>query len=263
MSTNLLGTEVSVRSMPIPPAYLEPEEDQPVPANEQYLPFTVRQASNTDDLRKVVEVRQRAYARHLPLVAETLKTPEQDDTEDGVVLLIAESKVDGSALGTVRIQTNRVNPLNLEQFVALPDGLRNKTIAEVRRLGVAHGMPGRLVRMLLLKAVYQYCAHNHVDWILVGARPPLDRMYEQLTLADVLPGKTFLPKQNNIPHRVLGLEVRAFHDRLVASNNPLLEFFFYTQHPDIQRSCLEPRSWSGDEEKMKSTFAQHSAGARG
>ncbi len=263
MSTNLLGTEVSVRSMPIPPAYLEPEEDQPVPANEQYLPFTVRQASNTDDLKKVVEVRQQAYARHLPLVAETLKTPEQDDTEDGVVLLIAESKVDGSALGTVRIQTNRINPLNLEQFVALPDGLRNKTIAEVRRLGVAQGMPGRLVRMLLLKAVYQYCAHNHVDWILVGARPPLDRMYEQLTLADVLPGKTFLPKQNNIPHRVLGLEVRAFHDRLVASNNPLLEFFFYTQHPDIQRSCLEPRSWSGEEEKRESTFAQHSVGARG
>ncbi len=263
MSTNLLGTEVSVRSMTIPPAYLEPEEDQAVPANEQYLPFTVRQVSNTEDLKKVVEVRQRAYGRHLPLVAETLKTPEQDDTEDGVVLLIAESKVDGSALGTVRIQTNRINPLNLEQFVALPDGLRNKTIAEVRRLGVAQGMPGRLVRMLLLKAVYQYCAHNQVDWILVGARPPLDRMYEQLTLADVLPGKTFLPKQNNIPHRVLGLEVRAFHDRLVASNNPLLEFFFYTQHPDIQRSCLEPRSWSDEEEKMKSTFAQHSAGARG
>lgn len=195
MSTNLLGTEVSVRSMPIPPAYLEPEEDQPVPANEQYLPFTVRQASNTDDLRKVVEVRQRAYARHLPLVAETLKTPEQDDTEDGVVLLIAESKVDGSALGTVRIQTNRVNPLNLEQFVALPDGLRNKTIAEVRRLGVAHGMPGRLVRMLLLKAVYQYCAHNHVDWILVGARPPWTACTNSSPLQTCFPARLSCPSR--------------------------------------------------------------------
>ncbi|MCZ8292876.1 MAG: hypothetical protein O9312_05115 [Hylemonella sp.] len=263
MSTNLLGTEAAVRSMNIPPAYQEPEEDQAKAENVQYLPFTVRQATNTDDLKKVVEVRQRAYARHLPLVAESLKTPEPDDTEDGVVLLIAESKVDGSALGTVRIQTNRVNPLNLEEFVALPEGLRGKTIAEVRRLGVAQGLPGRLVRMLLLKAVYQYCAHNNIDWILVGARPPLDRMYEQLTLADVLPGKTFLPKQNNIPHRILGLEIRAFHDRLVASNNPLLEFFFYTQHPDIQRTCLEPLRWSGDREKLNTTFAQHSAGAEG
>ncbi len=261
MSTNLPGTAVSARSLAIPPAYLEPEEDQAAPANVQYLPFTVHQVTTTDDLKKVVEVRQRAYARHLPSVAETLTTPERDDTEDGVVLLIAESKVDGSALGTVRIQTNRANPLNLEQFVALPDRLRNKTIAEVRRLGVAQGMSGRLVRMLLLKAVYQYCAHNQVDWILVGARPPLDRMYEQLTLADVLPGETFLPKQNNIPHRVLGLEIRAFHDRLVASNNPLLEFFFYTQHPDIQRSCLEPQSWCSHGGEMNPAFMQHSEGA--
>jgi hypothetical protein len=251
MSTNLLGAEVSARPMPFPPAYLEADEDQTLRSAMEYLPFTVRQVTNTDDLNKVVEIRQRAYARHLPLVAETLKAPEQDDTEDGVVLLIAESKVDGSALGTVRIQTNRRQPLNLEQFVALPDGLR----------GVAQGMPGRLVRMLLLKAVYQFCAHNHIDWILVGARPPLDRMYEQLTLADVLPGETFLPKQNNIPHRVLGLEVRAFHDRLVASNNPLLEFFFYKRHPDIQRSCLEPMSWNGQAEKKNSAFEQHSAGA--
>lgn len=248
---------ISVPRTPIMLADHSGTEEQPFASAVEWLPFTIRQAASASDLEKAVQIRHQAYARHLPLVAETLKCPEHDDTEDGVVLLIAESKVDGSPLGTVRIQTNRINPLNLEQFVSLPDWLNGKTIAEVRRLAVAHGTPGRLVRMVLLKAVYQYCAHNDIEWILVGARPPLDRMYEQLTLADVLAGKTFLPKQNNIPHRVLGLETRAFHDRLLATNNPLLSFFFYKDHPDIQRSCLEPSSFPQTGRGSNSTSAQH------
>lgn len=257
------ASSLSSSRIHMPPVFLAPpsaEDTQPNPDIE-WLPFTVRQVASRSDLQKAVDVRHRAYARHLPLLAEMLKTPEHDDTEDGVVLLIAESKVDGSALGTVRIQTNRLHALNLEEFVALPEWLKGKTIAEVRRLAVAHSIPGRLVRMALLKAVYQYCAHNQVDWILVGARPPLDRMYEQLTLADVLDGKTYFPKQNTIAHRVLGLETRAFHDRLLASRNSLLDFFFYTDHPDIQQSCLEPASWTQSATQTDSASAQQRAGA--
>lgn len=247
----------------MPPVFFAPPSAEETPPNPdiEWLPFTVRQVASPGDLQKAVDVRHRAYARHLPQLAEMLKVPEHDDTEDGVVLLIAESKVDGSALGTVRIQTNRVQALNLEEFVALPGWFKGKTIAEVRRLAVAHGVPGRLVRMALLKAVYQYCAHNDIDWIVVGARPPLDRMYEQLTLADVMDGQTYFPKQNTIPHRVLGLETRTFHDRLVAAHNPLLDFFFYTDHPDIQRSCLEPTSWSRSTAQTDSASAQQPAGA--
>lgn len=242
----------------MPPVFVAPSSMADIAPNPdiEWLPFTVRQVASATDLQKAVEVRHRAYARHLPNVAEALKVPEHDDMDENVVLLIAESKVDGSALGTVRIQTNRTQALNLEQFITLPDRINGKTIAEVRRLAVAPGTPGRLVRMLLLKAVYQICAHNNIDWILVGARPPLDRMYEQLTLADVLAGQTFLPKQNNIPHRVLGLETRTFHDRLEATNNPLLGFFFETEHPDIQRSCLEPTTWTHHSTKMTSTSPQ-------
>jgi hypothetical protein len=97
--------------------------------------------------------------------------------------------------------------------------------------------------MVLLKAVYQYCAQNHLEWIVVGARRPLDRTYENLTLRDVLDGRTFvpIPGEDSVPHRVLGLETQAFHDRLVAVKHPLLNFFFYTQHPDIHPSCTMPR----------------------
>jgi hypothetical protein len=207
------------------------------------LPFTVRQVSSKEDLAKAVHLRYLAYARHLPLFAEALKSPEADDTDDSAIVLLAESKLDGSPLGTVRIQTNLFSPLNMEQSIVLPNWLQGKSIAEVRRLAVAPGNPGRLVKMVLLKTVYQYCAHNHLDWILVAARRPLDRTYEHLTLRDILDGKTFipLPRANNVPHRVLGLETKTFHARLTEVKHPLLDFFFHTQHLDIDASCMIPR----------------------
>lgn len=208
------------------------------------LPFTIRQVTSAEDLVKAVHLRHLAYARHLPLFAEALRSPETDDTDDAAIVLLAESKLDGSPLGTVRIQTNLVNPLNMEQSIDLPNWLQGKSMAEVRRLAVAPGTPGRLVKMVLLKAVYQYCAQNQLDWIMVAARRPLDRTYEQLTLKDILDGKTFipLPRANNVPHRVLGLETVTFHARLTQTQHPLLNFFFYTQHLDIDASCMVPRS---------------------
>jgi hypothetical protein len=224
---------------PCPPWNVTPGAD----VTEERLPFTLRQVSDANDLRRAVDLRHRAYARHLPGFADALREPESDDTEDGVVVLIAESKVDGSILGTVRIQTNLVNPLNVEQYIELPGWLSAKTIAQVRRLAVAPGTSGRLVKMVLLKAVYQYCAQNNLAWIVVGARRPLDRTYENLTLRDVVDGRTFVPisGEDSVPHRVLGLETLAFHDRLVAAKHPLLNFFFYTRHPDIHPSCTMPR----------------------
>ena len=87
---------------------------------EELLPFTVRLVRNEEDLKKAVKIRHSAYARHMPAVAETLTAPEKADTEDGVVVLLAESKLDGSALGSVRIQTNRYRPLSLEKSIKLP-----------------------------------------------------------------------------------------------------------------------------------------------
>ncbi|MFD2270822.1 hypothetical protein ACFS07_06110 [Undibacterium arcticum] len=68
---------------------------QPVMAEER-LPFTVRLVRNEDDLCKAVHIRHSAYARHVPTFAETLKSPETSDAENGVVVLLAESKLDGS-----------------------------------------------------------------------------------------------------------------------------------------------------------------------
>jgi hypothetical protein len=91
-----------------------------VPMKAESLPFTIRVVSNAGDLEKAVRIRHAAYMRHVPAFAQALKMPERSDSEQGVVVLLAESKFDGSPIGTMRIQTNEFNPLTLEQSVTLP-----------------------------------------------------------------------------------------------------------------------------------------------
>ena len=87
------------------------------------LPFTISIAQSSVELERVVAVRHGAYARHVPSFAETLQEAESMDSDYGVVILLASSKLDGSPLGTMRIQTNRFKPLELEDSLALPQWL--------------------------------------------------------------------------------------------------------------------------------------------
>ncbi len=203
---------------------------------EERLPFTIRLVRNTADLNKAVQIRHAAYARHLPLFAETLKTPEMDDSEKGVVVLLAESKVDGSPLGTMRIQTNEYKPLCLEQSVALPEWLKSCSLAEATRLGVTHETGGRLVTTALFKAFYLYCHQIGADWMVITARAPIDRTYERLLFSDVFPGAGYIPIHHvgNLPHRVMASQVDTAQERWTAAQHPLFNFAFRTHHPDIQ-----------------------------
>lgn len=211
---------------------LEPPEPKMV---EEVLPFTVRLVCDDDDLNKAVEIRQSAYARHLPEFAETLRVPESTDAQDGVVVLLAESKLDGSALGTMRIQTNRFAPLSLEQSIDLPDWLRVRPLAQAARLGVTDAKSGRMVKTALFKAFFQFCQQTGIDWMVIAARAPIDRQYQRLLFSDVVPGMGFTPllQANNIPHRVLSFEVSTAKARWAEANHPLLDFMCNTHHPDI------------------------------
>ncbi|OGP03158.1 MAG: hypothetical protein A2Z93_01855 [Curvibacter sp. GWA2_64_110] len=201
----------------------------------EYLPFIIRPIRDQGDLRKALEVRHAAYARHMPLFADALRSPEADDLEDDVMILLAESKLDGSSLGSARIQNNLHRPLNLEQSVDLPPWLKEKRLAEARRLSVAPGSPGRLVKMALIKACLMYSFANQLQWSVLAARPPLDRSYEKLLFRDLLEGETFipLPRENNVPHRVLGLDMENLEAAYTQAQHPLLGFFCHTRHPDI------------------------------
>lgn len=199
------------------------------------LPFTVSIARSDEQLRKAVTIRHAAYARHVPAFAELMKAPERCDLEDGVVVLLAESKLDGSPLGTMRIETNRYRPLALEQSVELPDWLQGCSLAGASRLGVGLGRIGRVVKTALFKAYFSYCDQVGIDWMVIAARAPLDRQYEALLFQDVFPEQGFIPLRHasNMPHRVLAFEVESAEERWSAAHHPLFNFFRRTHHPDL------------------------------
>lgn len=206
-----------------------------VPMDVETLPFTIKLVASEQDLSKAVRIRHAAYSRHIPDFAETLLLPEPADFETDAAVLLAESKFDGSPLGTARIQTNRNKQLSVEQSITLPDALARRQLAEVTRLGIDEGRIGRLVKYALIKACFLYCERNGVEWVVVAGRKPIDRQYAQLLFEDVFPGGDYIPMQHagNLPHRVMAFEIESGHARWAAARHSMLKFFSYTHHPDI------------------------------
>ena len=258
-ASNATYRRIETLDATMPPPRFAPG-GQPWPVEQ--LPFTVRLVHDVDDLEKAVRIRHSAYARHLPAFAATLKEPEREDNESGVTVLLAESKLDGSPLGSMRIQTNQYKPLAVEQSIELPEWMHGKRLAEATRLGVTDGKGGRLVTTVLFKSFYLYCKQIGVDWMVVAGRSPLDRQYDRLLYTDVFPGTGFIPLRHagNLPHRVMCTETATCEARWAAANNPLFEFAFRTHHPDIQvaerrRTLLSaPHKASGGDQR--STYTQ-------
>ena len=205
---------------------------------EELLPFVIRPAVTEQDYFKAVDIRHRAYARHVPEFAASLRVAETADYEDGSLVLLAEAKLDGSPLGTMRIQSNVNQALHLEESITLPSWLQGASMLEASRLAVELGAAGRLVRVALFKACYFYCVEAPIDWMVITAREPLDRLYESLLFQDVLPGGGMVPIHHvgNIPHRVMALSVLDGYSAWAEANHPLFRFFFQTIHPDIRLS---------------------------
>ena len=214
------------------------------------LPFTIRCVNSEADLHKAVAVRHAAYARHVPDFAQTLRQPEEADYDSDSVVLLAESKLDGTALGTMRIQTNRKQALHLEESVELPLWLQTRRLAEVTRLGISDGRVGRLVKMALMKALFEYCEAQDVEYMIATGRAPIDRQYEQLLFSDVFGAKAFIPLRHvgNLPHRIMAFEIGTAQARWEAVNHPMLAFFRHTRHPDIDvnvKPALRSRAFNG------------------
>lgn len=209
------------------------------------LPFTVRVVRDEEQMRRAVAIRRAAYARHVPALAERLGQPEPDDRDAGCLVLLAESRMDGTPVGTMRIQTNRGRALAVEKSVALPSWLRHVPMAEATRLGIAGGSAGRVVKIVLCKAFYLYCLAAKIEWMVIAARPPVDRQYEAALFQDVFPGRQFpLRHAGDIPHRVFALEVGTAAQRWAAAGHPLSQFMVHTRHPDIDLSGADDTPWT-------------------
>lgn len=198
------------------------------------LPFTIRVVNGAADLEQAVEMRRSAYRRHMPEFAETMGI-EPLDAAPGTTVLLAQSRLDGGPLGTVRIQTNTFGPLAVEQSLRMPDWMNQASIAEATRLGVASGAIGRMVKVALCKAFYMHCVQNGIEWMLITARSPIDREYQAMLFEDLYGKHEFLPMAHvgGIPHRVLVKPVASVQPHWATANHPFFKFFFETDHPDI------------------------------
>lgn len=199
------------------------------------LPFTIRRVETEADLLKAVRIRHAAYARHVPDFARSLAQPEAADYDADTIVLLAESKLDGTPIGSTRIRTNLHRPLGVEASVVLPDWLQGKRLVEATRLGIDEGRVGRMVKIALVKACFMYCEDNAIDFSVATGRPPVDKQYEQMLFVDVFPEDGLVPLRHvgNIPHRVMAFEIATFQQRWTEARHPMLNFFFNTQHPDI------------------------------
>jgi hypothetical protein len=202
---------------------------------EELLPFSLRLVRNQRDMDKAIDIRHSAYARHLPGLAETLKEPESADFDDGVAVFLAESKLDGSPLGTMRIQTNDFKPLCLEQSVELPEWLRTRRLAEATRLAVTNDKVSRLVKAILFKAFFVYCRQIGIEWLVIAGRSPIDRQYERMLFKDVFPEMGYIPLRHagNLPHRVMSFNLAKTEEQDGVAEHPMFDFFFRTHHPDM------------------------------
>jgi hypothetical protein len=218
-----------------PRAFMSAAAEQWAGLPSERLPFTVRRVDTEESLKKAVTIRHAAYARHVPDFARTLAVPEACDYAEDTVVLLAESKLDGSALGTARIQTNLHRPLHLEESVQLPDWLADRRLAEVTRLGVSEGRIGHVVKIALMKAFFQFWERSGTEFALATGRAPIDRQYEQLMFTDVFEPGQMIPLHHvgNIPHRVMAFEIATAEARWTAAGHPLLKFVRQTNHPDI------------------------------
>jgi hypothetical protein len=204
--------------------------------NEQLLPFSVQIVQSAEELEEAIQIRRSAYARHVPELAQTLSSPEPADFQPGSVVFLAKSKLDDSALGTARLQTNEFADLPMQASVELPSRFTSTRLCEVSRLGVQVGSIGRAVKVALVKALFEYCEATGIEYAMLAARSPVDRQYAQLMFEDVFPEAGFIPMRHaaNLPHRVMHFEIATGEERWAAAKHPLLTYFRQTFHPDIR-----------------------------
>jgi len=200
------------------------------------LPFVIRIVRTEEHLRKAVDVRAETYKKHHPELADSLTSPEKADREPFSLVLLAESKLDGQPVGTMRIETNVSTPLAIEDLLPSNSEFKTRTLAFVTRSGVRKCDDSQLIKIALFKALHRYCLACQIDSMIVTAKPPMDKQYVKLGFMDVFDSKTLIPIpwSGDIRTRVLYLNAFDAEKQWRDANHPLYDFMIRDFCPDIQ-----------------------------
>lgn len=239
-----MNATFSVESQPL--KNREQREIHSTRLNAKALPFTVKIVRNEEQLHRAVGIRAEAYSRHWPNLSSILQEPEAQDRDPNSLIFLAESKDNGDAVGTMRIDTNLHGDLLICSDPNVPEFLKNEPLAYVTRLGVKQGSTGPLAKLLMFKALCRYCIAKQISWILVGVRPPGDRDYQRLGFIDIIDGGKPVPivSSAGTPVRLMAFEIMTSERSWKESGNPLYSFMFQDYHPDIEIFQSVSGMWS-------------------
>jgi hypothetical protein len=198
--------------------------------------FRVRLVRTESQLEQAVQIRAFAYSRHHPELTQLVRSSESSDRHPDSIVLLAESRSTGEPEGTVRIQTNLREPSEFETHLALPEKFRRTTIAHVSRLAVRPSHRPGLVKVSLFKSLYRYCLATQIRWLMVGARPPMDRQFVSLGFEDVFDREdlVLLPSTGDIPVRVLAFDVVGAERKWRELGHRFYSYMFLEYTPDIE-----------------------------
>jgi hypothetical protein len=200
------------------------------------LGFLVRLANSDDDFCDACQVRAIAYGHHDPEMGPKFGDIEMFDKAEGTVVLLCRDRSTGECVGTLRIQVSGFGPLTIESSLNLPPWLASRPRAQISRLAVVAGASS-VVKLLLMKASYQYCLATQVRWMVIGARSAaLIRNYRSLGFKDVFEPGSWVPLASGggLPHQILTLDVTRAKDAWQATKNRLLGFMTEVMHADVQ-----------------------------
>lgn len=201
------------------------------------LDLDVRVAVTDADMAQAGCVREAAYGHHLgQTMANFAMSADPLDRAPGTVVLLCVDKATGKTIGTVRIQpASQGGTLLIERSVILPRSLAAQSRAEVTRLAVLPGASS-LVKLYLMRAVYQYCEAHDIAWLVIAARnEALSRSYRHLGFKDFLaPGQMVpLAHAGHLPHFVFTMDMRSIKAEWRRTGHRLHAFMFEEMRGDL------------------------------
>lgn len=199
------------------------------------LPFTVRIAQNESDRERAAALRAQAYGRHGYAPGTTEHVGHVDDADRRALLLLAQDKCSGNALGTLRVSSS------LRGTTPIPDEMPRgasigATFTYLDRFAVASDAHTDIVMLALVKAQWFIAYHEGVQWILAAALPPLARRYRRLGMAALVEnegGQFRIPALSSAPYEAVGGRLPDMPARVIRTTPAVVPFFVNKEHPDI------------------------------
>lgn len=207
-----------------------------IPGHVPASPYRIRIARTSEQLQSAVNVRFQAYSKKLQALASKVKQPGILDYTHEPVILLAEDRTTGQAVGTLRINSGS-SILDMLDDIDLPANIVEERVAFVSRMAVVGTVQERhLVRSLLQKAVFQLCIAKQLNRILLLAVEPRERLFYRWGFSDVYAdGNARFPEfLDKFPVKALFIDTYSVERLWREQAHPLYDFLFGTFHPEIE-----------------------------